>query len=106
MSSKIDITGADLRAVIQAAYKLSEPQGMGFLHAKPGPLTEAEVDAILARGTPAHPVNMDYINGRACKFYVQVSEGVTQIASRWYDHTDDDTAALLKAIGTPAAATA
>lgn len=102
----IDITYADLRTVIRTAYELSRPQGMGFLHFKDEPLSEQEIDAILASGNPLYPVSMDYVNGRSCKFSVVVRDGLRLIGDRWYDHSESQLDQLLKTIGVTRTATA
>ena len=102
----IDITRADLRLVIREVYALSSPQGMGLLHFKRGELTDEEVDAILASGTPLHPVSMDYVNGRSCKFSVTFRDGRRLIGDRWYDHSESQLDQLLKTIGVTRTATA
>lgn len=102
----IDITGVDLRKFVKEVYDLSKPQGLGFLHFKDEPLTDAEVDEIISgegsfiRSSVA--LGMDYINGRSCKMTVRKAEGGRlEINDRWYDHSDAALSELLKRVGVP-----
>jgi hypothetical protein len=101
MSDDIEVTGCDLRLLIAKAYELSVPQGLGFLHATPGPLDEATIDEILERskGDPIGPVGMDYVNGRSIKLRVRERGGKLWIPARWYDHSENQLKALCEAIG-------
>lgn len=99
-NSDIEITGCDLRLLVQKAYELSRPQGLGFMHAKPGPLSDQEVDSILSRSHVGRPVSMDYVNGRAVKLNVRRdADGRLWIRPNWYDHTRMQLSELLHAIG-------
>lgn len=91
----IDITGIDLVKFAQKVYELSAPQGLGFLHYTPEPLTEEEAKkcTYLDREPPyAHGsgvvLDMDYVKGRACKMVVWQKDGKLKIREPWYDHTD------------------
>lgn len=95
----IDVTNCDLRQLVAKAYDLSSPQGMGFLHFKPEPLSDGDIDAILARGSECYPVAMDYVKGRAVKLSVRRDADKLTIYDRWHDHSDYDLAELCKAIG-------
>lgn len=97
----IDITGCDLRKVIQEAYDLSVPQGMGFLHFKPGPLSEEEVTGIWERFKNDNQLalSMDYIKGRAVKLTVFRRDGRLYIDTQWYDHPPHDYDLFLERIG-------
>lgn len=99
MNDMIEITGVDLRKLIQAAYGLSVPQGLGFLQARPGELDEASIYDILEGGNERWPVNMDYVRGRAVKLRVRSEDGKLYIDDRWYDHTPEQLRMLLKQIG-------
>jgi hypothetical protein len=59
----IDIRTLDKAAVLAALYNHSKVQGMGFLHAKPGPMTVDEARSLLANGR----VSFDYLYGRVMK---------------------------------------
>lgn len=97
----IKITGVDLRQFVMAVYDLSSPQGLGHLQAKVGALDEETVDQILAghekRGIEV--INMDYVHGRACKMSVWRQGGELWIDNRWFDHSDEALAELLKRVG-------
>ncbi|MBN9356190.1 MAG: hypothetical protein J0I15_07065 [Herbaspirillum huttiense] len=106
-TNKIEITGADLAAIVKAAYSLSRPQGMGFLHFTPGDMSDERAAEIVnfQRRDPRIPLSLDYIEGRAVKLTVwRDTEDRLWIANDWYDHTDEDLQQLLKAIGKEQAA--
>ena len=58
----IDISKKDKGAVLAALYNNSRPQGMGFLHYDPKPMTTAEAEVLLARCA-----DFDYLKGRVMK---------------------------------------
>ena len=95
----IEITGCDLSVFIKKVYDLSQPQGLGFIHAKAGPLEDQEVESILRHGCDKIPVDMDYINGRACKMMVIQDDDRIFIQDAWYDHSDDQLCELISSIG-------
>lgn len=97
----IDITNCNLRELVQAAYELSVPQGLGFMHFRPSPLTEEEISGILTRHEHDNicAVSMDYIHGRSVKLTVYKKEDRLWIDHEWYDHTTEDLNLLLKRIG-------
>ena len=99
--SYYEITGADLKEVAKAAYDLSIPQGLGFLYAKGGGLSEEDAQRLIDRERPDGncALGMDYVHGRSCKFYVNRAKGRLFISSRWYDHTESDLIELLSRIG-------
>lgn len=100
MNGKIDITGADLVQVAKIAYDLSKPQGLGFMHFQPGPLdneTARECVDHCAR-IPHIALDMDYVNGRACKLSVFRDGDKLWIDDRWYDHTPEQHAELVRRI--------
>lgn len=88
----INLGKADLREVVRAAYDLSSPQGLGFLHARDGGLSDEEVDRIVDResrtGTAPIVAGMDYVNGRSVKMHVTLNPetGDLYIGRSWYDH--------------------
>ena len=94
----IDITGVDLVELTKAAYRLSAPQGLGFLHAKDGELSDEEAQRLI-QDDPYMPLRMDYVHGRACKLGVYKIKERLYIYDMWYDHTDDDLEELLEAVG-------
>ena len=93
----IDITGIDLKKVVKAAYDLSRPQGMGFIHYEEGGLTDTEAESLIDVESKC-PVSLDYVKGRACKFNVFRKGGKNYIAKYWYDHTEQDLENLLDRI--------
>ncbi len=107
-SDMIEITGADLCAIVKAAYRLSQPRGLGFLHFTPGDMTDEQASEIvnMQRRDPRIALNLDYIGGRAVKLTVwRDTDGRLWTAKKWYDHTTNDMCELLAAIGkAPAAA--
>ena len=87
----IDVTGVDLVKFAQKVYELSVPQGLGFLHFTPKPLSDEEAKELICNGE----LDMDYVHGRACKMNVRDNK----INDAWYDHTDDQLKELLDAFG-------
>lgn len=65
----ISIRGLDKAAVLAALYNRSRPQGMGFLHYDPKPMTVEEARTILAQG-----VYFDYLKGRVLKVSLEKDE--------------------------------
>jgi hypothetical protein len=94
---RIEITGVDLKAFAKKVYELSQPRGLGFLHFKPGPLSDDEVRPLLSDGHTA--LNMDYVKGRGCKMHVFRDAGKLFITSPWFDHTDEELHKLLTECG-------
>lgn len=97
----LNITGVDLKDLAKAAYRLSRPQGLGFMH-----FEECDLPDDLAQQLVDHNskhmgggLSMDYVKGRACKFNVWNINGELFIRDRWYDHSEYDLQDLLKAIG-------
>jgi hypothetical protein len=79
-----------LDAVIRAAYDLSRPQGLGFLHATDGPLDDATLEAIKTRESGRCAAGMDYVRGRSIKLTVHRDGDKLYIpADRWYDHSPE-----------------
>lgn len=100
----IEITGVDLREFIKAAYDLSSPQGMGFIHFQEGGLDDETVDAILEKEKTVHlenrvVVSMDYVHGRAVKMAVLRDGGKLFIRDDWFDHSPKQLADLLNRVG-------
>lgn len=87
-----------LDAVIRAAYDLSRPQGMGYLHFQEGPLPDDVLTQIKATAHSRIVASMDYVRGRAVKQGVYRSDdGLLYIeADRWFDHSIDDLRELAK----------
>ena len=94
-SDMIEVTGIDLRRLIKAVYAESVPQGMGFLHAQEGPMSDDVVEHIMAKcnvypkGQKGCVVNLDYVMGRSVKFSVfQDEEEKLWVRKFWYDHSE------------------
>ena len=60
--STIALTGLDKAAVLAALYNASKPQGMGFLHYDPKPMTREEAAVLLEQ-----TAYFDYLKGRVMK---------------------------------------
>ena len=107
----IEIPENKLRDLVRKVYDMSVPVGMGFLHAKPGGLTDEEVEELIRlpkkREFGKHEIiYMDYVNGRQCKMsvYVFCEKGMEDkfgIRDSWYDHTDRQLKELLDHLGVP-----
>ncbi len=104
MQNMIDITGVNLIEFVKRVYELSIPQGLGFLHYKNRGLTDAEAKQLIITEIPEHfhPVNividMDYVDGRACKMIVFKENDKLYIRNSWYDHMDEQLRELLISI--------
>lgn len=96
MDGFIEITGCDLVALVKKAYALSVPQGMGFLHFKEGNMSDEDAKKIIE--SPLG-VDMDYVHGRAVKFWVKKEGNRLFVQDRWYDHSDDQLKELLQSVG-------
>ena len=98
----IDVTGADLRVLVKSAYRRSVPVGMGYLHFRPGELSDADTDTILnnpPRGNPELVLSMDYVHGRGVKMHVVKRGEQMLIEDEWFDHSPSDLEGLLEDIG-------
>lgn len=93
----IDITNIDLKEFAKKVYDLSRPQGLGFIHFQSGGLNEDEAQQLLdsRKNDSRLALNMDYVNGRACKMMVFRTGELLEINDNWYDHTDDQLQQLL-----------
>ncbi len=100
----IDITGTDLTKFVQAVYDLSRPQGLGFLHARDGGLSDEDAAKLRGMEKPDGHIalSMDYVHGRACKMTVWRDDGKLWINNTWYDHGPSLLTELLKRIGVSA----
>ena len=109
MKGCIEVTHADLRLLVQAAYNLSKPQGMGFLHYKSGPLSDEDADQLLeCRGTSSSLptsnviISLDYVKGRAVFMTVFKEESDSNemfIRDTWFDHSKEEFDTFLEIIG-------
>lgn len=102
----IEVTEIDPRLLVQVAYSGSRPQGLGFLHARPGGLDEATLNAIIERsqkGTRPGEISLDYLHGRSMKFDVRVDVETNKryIDLDWYDHGREATKHLVRECGLP-----
>lgn len=100
----IDVTALDLRKMVAAAFDKSQPQGLGFLHHKAEPLSEAELDQLIGgmRATTdgeREALSLDYVRGRSMKFIVLGEGGKRYWRLGWYDHTFDQQYAVLVEAG-------
>lgn len=66
---KISLTGLNKAVVLAALYNASKPQGMGFLHYNPSPMTPAEAETLLKQTS-----RFDYLKGRVMKVDLSGSE--------------------------------
>ena len=92
----VEITGYDLRSMAKAAYEMSSPKGLGFLHYRQGPADEDLVNSMVS--SLEDYGSLDYVEGRCVKFNILKSEdGRIFTGSQWYDHTEEQQKALLAA---------
>lgn len=94
----LELHGVTARQLIQAAYAQSSPQGLGYLHFEDGPLSEADTDRLIEAQRTDKDIHLDYVNGRACKFYAVKRGEHWYILARWYDHSEHDVTKLLEAL--------
>lgn len=96
MDNYIEITGCDLIALVKKAYALSRPQGLGFMHFREGELSDEEAKSIVnnPRG-----ISLDYVHGRAVKFWIKYEGDRMFVPKSWYDHTDEQLRELLTSVG-------
>lgn len=94
--AQIKITREQLPHVISKAFDLSQPQGMGYLHYKPGPIPEDTLDRILERTDNNEGyrkgVSLDYVEGRAVKLYIPYEPEYgyyMEDDGRWFDHSNE-----------------
>lgn len=62
----INIHGLSKATVFKALYDRARPQGMGFLHYKPNPMTLKEAEEIVSKTT-----YFDYVHGRVMKISIK-----------------------------------
>jgi len=101
-NNTIEVTNMNLQDLVKTAYALSVPMGMGFMHAKEGPLSDADAEHIIQTTKRQYrdnydgiAVSMDYVHGRACKFTVRENKDGRYIYDEWFDHTDKQLRNLL-----------
>lgn len=61
---KIQLEGLDKAEVLAALYNASRPQGMGFMHYDPEPMTKEEAQRLLDNNPSKY---FDYLKGRVMK---------------------------------------
>lgn len=103
---KVFVKEGDIAHLVAAAYALSEPVGMGYLHFRPGELDDDMLQTIVGEADKringarereaAQPeyfkdyagavVTMDYVHGRCCKFNIWYGQGRFYITQPWHDH--------------------
>lgn len=104
-TTRVTITRDSLPKVIAKAYELSQPQGMGFLHAMGGEIPSDVLHEILVRtDSTDHPfrkaVSMDYVQGRAIKLRIHFDPDsgtyyLEDTGNGWYDHSPGQWRVLL-----------
>ena len=104
-TNRVTITRDNLPKVIAKAYELSQPQGMGFLHAKPGEIPDDVLQQILVRSDAGDnqyrkAIRLDYVQGRAIKLGIHFdadagSYYLEDTGHGWYDHSDEQWVELL-----------
>lgn len=82
----IDISQLDKAAVLAALYNRARPQGMGFLHYTPEPMTHDQARELLGK---MHEPYFDYLKGRVMK----VDLGKDQLYVGLYDRDNGHGAA-------------
>lgn len=80
----MNIAGKNKAAILAALYNSSKVQGMGFLQAKGGQMTEPEAAELLKEGT-----YFDYLHGKVMKVELSGDE----LNPRLYDRDNGEGAA-------------
>lgn len=83
-TGNISLEGLDKGDVLAALYNASRPQGMGFFHYDPKPMTREEAQDLLKRST-----DFDYLKGRVMK--IDLSGEV--LDTTWYNRDNGPEAA-------------
>jgi hypothetical protein len=86
----IDIEGLSKAQVLAALYNRSKVQGLGYLQAKPGQMTEAQAQQELDKSSDKY---FDYLHGKVMK----ISLATDEVRSDLYDR-DNGAGACLHAI--------
>jgi hypothetical protein len=94
----VEVTEVDQRELAKAAYAMSRPQGMGFLHFTEGELDQATLNAIIEQADKFRGgcIDLDYVRGRSCKFHVRLHDGKRYVSINWYDHSVEEMSQLLR----------
>ncbi|MBI4157817.1 hypothetical protein HY502_03135 [Candidatus Woesebacteria bacterium] len=82
--AQIDLKGLNKAAVLAALYNASKPQGRGFMHYDPTPMTVEQAEELLNQGT-----YFDYLMGRVMK----VDLGGDSLDTWGYDRDNGEGAA-------------
>lgn len=82
--SKLSLAGLNKADVLAALYNASKPQGMGFMHYDPKPMTREEAEGLLKQTT-----YFDYLKGRVMKLNLEGDE----LDMRGYDRDNGQGAA-------------
>ena len=100
-AGKIDVTDIPIDKLVRAAYALSRPQGLGFIHARDDGLDDETLRSILKSGEGDGwcAASTDYVHGRAVKFNVRRIDGRLYIDNQWFDHTTGQLKRLLEEVG-------
>src|SRR5438067_10004377 len=98
--TRLDVTGVDLVALPKAAYELSVPQGLGFLHAREGDLSDDDATEVVTRSPDSRiALNIDYLHGRAVKLIVFKDGDRLTMRDDWFDHSPSQLDELLTRVG-------
>ena len=81
----MDIKDLNKAEVLAELYNHAKPQGMGFLHYDPNPMTVDEAQQILDQGH----TYFDYVKGRVMK----VDLGTDELNTRLYNRDNGENAA-------------
>lgn len=86
MENLIDISQHNKADVLRVLYDAAKPQGLGFLHFDPAPMTRDEADSLLKGGSNY----FDYLKGRVMKVRI-CDDG--ELDPRLYDRDNGNGAA-------------
>ncbi len=68
----VNISGLSKESVLAALYNASRPQGMGFMHYDPTPMTEKVAEGVIKR--MGGVLDFDYLAGRVMKVNIHKDE--------------------------------
>lgn len=99
----VDITELDRSALVRAVYAASVPVGMGWLHAQDGELDDTTLMLIMDAADQYRKgaIDLDYVHGRQCKFWVREHGGRFYAKINWYDHGVEAMKELMRALKLP-----
>lgn len=84
----VSIDGKNKADVLAALYNRAKPQGMGFLHYDPTPMTREVAEEFLS--APNESLYFDYLKGRVMKVDLRSD---TEFSERLYDRDNGQGAA-------------